>query len=252
MTKGRAVRLPVAAAVAVLALAACSDPATPTQGTPPASPVSPPGQWTPAAPEPPDGFRWVGVDELVVAVPVAWETQIEPCAPPDGDVVHFVGRASAQLDCETVPTRGVSSLSIAPAGSGGAIPLGRSVDLGIEIDGTHVTTSDVTCRTSSVGPCSLTFLAAGTAFRVHYRGPEPQAFVAAVRDSLTRLPAGLTTVPFFDYGTAVDDAQQQLSTVGLEGRSPEVDWPHYATGTEPVAGSVVPEGSTVDLRIGDG
>lgn len=59
-------------------------------------------------------------------------------------------------------------------------------------------------------------------------------------------------VPAIDEGTSVDDALQRLSSVGLEGCTPLVDFPHYTTGTDPAAGTTVSIGSRVTLEVGDG
>lgn len=59
-------------------------------------------------------------------------------------------------------------------------------------------------------------------------------------------------VPAISVGTTVDDALRQLSDAGLEGCTPQENYPHYATGTDPAAGSEVSLGSRVTLQIGDG
>ena len=64
--------------------------------------------------------------------------------------------------------------------------------------------------------------------------------------------SGTVRVPAITVGTSVDDALKQLSDAGLEGCTPQVDYPHYATGTDPAAGSTVSLGSRVTLQIGDG
>lgn len=61
-----------------------------------------------------------------------------------------------------------------------------------------------------------------------------------------------TTVPQIRYGTSVADALRILEEAGLRGHEPDVDWPHYVTGTDPAAGTVVDVGTRVELEIGDG
>ena len=63
---------------------------------------------------------------------------------------------------------------------------------------------------------------------------------------------GMTTVPRVAYGISVEDALALLDESGLKGVAPEVDSPHYATGTKPPAGTTVQLGSTVKITIGDG
>lgn len=71
-------------------------------------------------------------------------------------------------------------------------------------------------------------------------------------DSQVTAKDGTVSVPVITYGTSVDDALELLSEAGLEGCTPRVDYPHYATGTDPAAGSMVSLGSRVTLEIGDG
>jgi len=90
------------------------------------------------------------------------------------------------------------------------------------------------------------------AFHLIYRGNDAEAFVDGVLRSVTQLPSGQTTVPLIDYGTSVAEAEKQLFEAGLVGHAPEVNFPHYATGTIPPAGTVVEVGQVVELTIGDG
>lgn len=62
----------------------------------------------------------------------------------------------------------------------------------------------------------------------------------------------LVKVPKISYGVSVAAARRTLERAGLVGHSPDVDWPHYATGTRPRAGTSVPAGCLVMIRIGDG
>ena len=223
-------------------------------GSSPSAPTGAPA--LAAAPEmdaAPAGFRWVGMNDVVVAVPEGWGTQTEACASPDGDTVHFVGQSSLVMDCASIPTYRVSSLTVA-AISSGAIPLGRKVDLAADVEGLRVLHSGTSCRTSAHGPCRLTFAAPGAdvVFQVHYLGPRPRPFVADVLDSVRRLPSDLVTVPFFDYGTSVEDVEGLLSDAGLTAVVQELEGPHYATGTRPPAGTVVPVGEEVVVTVGDG
>ena len=67
----------------------------------------------------------------------------------------------------------------------------------------------------------------------------------------TAAPA-VTTVPVIDYFESVEVAMDLLRDAGLVGRAPQVDFPHYVTGTVPAAGQRVAVGDTVRLTIGDG
>ena len=59
-------------------------------------------------------------------------------------------------------------------------------------------------------------------------------------------------MPVIPYGASVDDATETLSAAGLTARSPQVDFPHYVTGTQPEAGLLAAAGMVVRLTIGDG
>lgn len=194
--------------------------------------TTPPAGLRPPEPiaEPPSGHRWQGVGDVVVAVPKTWRTETDICTLPDGDLVLLPASTRGTYRCGVSPTRGVSSLVAVSHGS---------------------RTDDVRCRPSS---CRATFgdEDAHVWFRVTARGPSARGVAESVRDSLTVLPTGWTTVPAVRYGEEVDDVVRRLAAAGLHGTSPDVDWPHYVTRTRPSAGAVVAEGETIALEIGDG
>ena len=198
----------------------------------------------------PPGRQWVGLDDVVVAVPRRW-VGVQHCPLRRGDTVLFLDAASPAVGCELL--RGRSLLRVAP-GLSGAIPLGRRVDLGAEVNGLQVTHSGLACRASSIGPCHLTFTVTGSdaVFQVFYRGQAPGATVRRIFESVTRLPAGQTTVPLIPYGIPVSGAERLLTDAGLVARAPDVNFPHYAIGTEPPEGTVAPVGTVVDITVGDG
>jgi hypothetical protein len=210
------------AAVVLLALGCTGDSSAPAA----------PAPASPGPPAPPAGMRWQGVGDVVVAVPSSWGTVTEPCATGAGPAVHYVLPQPVSYRC--AETRDPSGLRITPGDGPGAA--GRPA-----------------CRQSATQSCTLTFARAGAgSFVVTYRGAESEAFVRAVRGSATRLPTGWTTVPVFAYGTSVVEAEELLERAGLVGEAPDIDYPHYATGTDPVPGSAVPDGATVAIEIGDG
>lgn len=241
--------------VAALALvvAGCSEPAE--RGAPPRGPETAGQASRPLAGgtrlAAPRGTRWVGMHDVVVAVPREWGTATQACEPPDGDTVAFRGTDSLTMDCADYPTRGVSSVSIAAARTG-AIPLGRRVDLSMVVDGVRLTHSGLAC--SKKGSCETTFLVngSGVVFRAVGQGRDGDVLVESIRDSVTRLPDGLSTVPFIEHGRSLEEAQEQLAGAGLTAEVPDVDFPYYVVGTVPPAGSVVEEGTEVGLEIGDG
>jgi hypothetical protein len=203
---------------------------------------------------PPNGMRWQGITDVVVAVPDSWATETAPCGPAEHDAVRFLGPGTLAMRCPYIgPAGDASLLLIAPADLP-VLPGARHLRHETTVHGLDARHGGVRCRASLVGPCSLTFSVpeANAAFEVYYRGPNPEKFVAAVRDSVTRVSDGYTTVPAIAYGTSVADAKSELAEAGLSGRSPDVESPHYAIGSQPEAGAVVEDGTTIELTIGDG
>ena len=140
--------------------------------------VSPTARRPASLAEAPPGTRWQGVGHVVVAVPTSWRTEIDPCTQPDGDVVLLPAVARAGMRCAGAPPRGGSSRVVAP--------LARDPD-------------------------------ARVWFRVRVRATSARRVVAGVRDSLTRLPGGWTTVPAVQYGESVEHAVRLLEAAGLRG-----------------------------------
>lgn len=197
-------------------------------------------------PEPPPGTRWQGTGTVVVAVPRTWATSTEPCQPAAPGTVWLTSAATPRVPCPLVRARG----SVLHVGSADLGPLRHRT----EVRGVELRYGGVRCRASASGPCTLDFAVPSrdASFHLFYLGPSPSAFVSRMMRSLTVLPPGLTTVPVIPYGSEVADAMDLLGTAGLRGRSPQVDFPHYATGTRPQAGMLARAGDTVLLTIGDG
>lgn len=237
-------RTAVAGLAAVLALAGCTDGAASGRGVLESQPRA-----TPRVLAAETGQRWVGVGGVMVAVPAGWRTATGPCGTPDGPVVHFPGRAADVVGCRPLPTTAVSSLTFR---SSGATTRPRPTG---EVNGVRVTRAPVICLVGRpVGQCSTRFVVpqSGVQLEIVIRGPRAGDRVRALRDSLTPVPRGYVAVPLIDYGVSVDDATASLEAVGLKAASPSVDFPHYATGSQPAAGAVVARGGTVALTIGDG
>lgn len=199
------------------------------------------------------GMRWVGLHDVVVAVPEGWATQMQPCAPAAGNTVHFLGASWHLLDCASDPTTGVSSLTIA-AISDDVISLGPGVDRTVEVNGLRLLHSGMSCPKSAQGPCELTFAVhqADVAFHVRYRGDEPDRFLRRMRESVRRLPAGHTTVPFVDYGSSIAHVDELIRTAGLQVRFQDSEGPADVVSSEPAAGTVVKVGRVVTVLVGDG
>ncbi len=204
---------------------------------------------------PPAGMRWQGINGVVVAVPDSWQTQGQPCARGHEDAVWFVERNAPIFNCPNLaPGEAPSSaLLIGRVGVQGlADP--RTLHHHTTVHGLDVRDTGVRCRDSRPGLCTMDFVvpSAGAVFEVTYRGRAPRRFVRAVRDSVRGVPEGYATVPAIAYGTSVERAQTRLAAAGLSGRAPKVPFPHYVIGTLPAAGTVVRQGTSVALTIGDG
>lgn len=207
--------------------------------------------------EVPDGMRLVGLRQVVVAVPESWGTAETRCLKPIADTV-FEDTGGVTRCAYDEPTAeelsGVSSLAVVRLGTGYGKRLLAQMHPSDPMDGAEVLESDWGCLDKLPAICSQSFAvpSEGVAFVVRVEQGSSEKTLRAIRRSLQVLPEGYTTVPFIAYGTSMTLAQRRLADAGLVGAAPDVDFPHYFTGTVPVAGSVVPAGGTVEMTIGDG
>ena len=89
--------------------------------------------------------------------------------------------------------------------------------------------------------------------RLDLHGPTgSRRVLRQVAGSLSRIPEGYTAVPYLGFGESDAQGVAALEAAGLEADLPDVNFPHYVTGTTPTAGTVVPMGSIVEIQIGDG
>lgn len=209
------------------------------------------GEMTP----PPAGMRWQGIHGVVVAVPDSWQTQGQPCAWGNEAAVRFVLRNAPIFNCPNLAPGEVpsSALLVGPVGVQGlADP--RTLRHHVTVHGLAVRDGGVRCGDGLPRRCTVAFVvpSAEAAFEVVYSGHAAQRFVRAVRDSVRLLPDGYTTVPAIPYGTPVGRAKTTLTAAGLSGQASRVPFPHSVVGTLPEAGTVVKEGTSVALTIGDG
>lgn len=240
--------------LAALAVASCGGPDEPSGPATAGMSSS-----TSGAPEPkaPEGMRLVGLRQVVVAVPQAWGTDETRCLKPVADTVYEDTGGVTRCAYDE-PTAGelarVSSLAVVRLETGHGQRLVAQMHPGDPVDGVEVLESDPSCLTRRPATCTQHFAVPSEAvvFAVKVANGDPARTMQAIRDSLRVLPANYTTVPFIAYGTSVEVAERRLADAGLVGVAPEVDFPHYFTGTEPVAGSVVPSGGEVAITIGDG
>jgi len=232
--------LPALLLPAALLLSACTGPG-PDRG---AAPAAPPALQAPA------GQRWVAFRGVAVAVPQDWETEIfDGCGrTPDGAVVFRL--PAGRHGCGQGPDRRRSWVLLEPLAPGDDLLL--AMGAGGRVDGVPVRETGPSCRNGAACDQAVAVPSLGFLAHVHAHGDGARSQVATIRRSLMPVPDGWTSVPPIPFGTSDEDALALLEESDLEGRIPEVDWPHYVTGSSPPPGAVVEDGSVVDLTIGDG
>lgn len=223
---------------------------------------------------PPEGTRWVGMDDVVVAVPDWWTTGETRCSAPVEDTVYF--DEAATVDC-TDPAarhvvREVSALAILDGSKGYGELMTRDMEPVGEVDG-HEVVEARDCEEWFEGVCRRMFAvpSLGIVFAVTIDEPGDGDY-EQIRDSLRILPDGVTTVPIAiddgwtpDWGAEPDVADtlmDEIRDAGLEVKvvTPEPrqggDIAMYAEfppgsylGAEPSLGSVIDEGGTVTVHV---
>lgn len=219
----------------------------------------------------PEGTRWVGYRDVVVAVPDWWTTGETECmATPVETTVYF--DLGGTVDCET-PTseavREVSALAVLDGRKGyGELLLRDAVAVG-EADGRDVVERDG-CEEYFDRVCRRVFgvPSEGVVFAVTIHDAADGDY-AAIRDSVRVLPDGQTTVPLATAGgwtpswgaepRAVDSLVQAIEGAGLQ---TEVVTPEPAPGgdvadlpegslldVDPALGSVVDDGAAVTITV---
>ena len=226
-------------------------------------------------PAPPQGTRWVGVDDVVVAVPEWWTTGETRCGAPVEDTVYV--DVSAVYDCSDAPrdaeVREVSALAVLDPTMGyGELQL-RSMQPVGEV-GAHEVVELAGCEEWFPGVCRRLFavpdLDVALAVSIAEEG---DGSYEAIRDSVRLLPEGLTTVPLSTSSgwtpgwgaepAAVDDLVMVLERAGLrvvvEEEAPAESGdtaittgplrPGTLLGVSPDLGSVVEVGATVTVTV---
>lgn len=206
----------------------------------------------PSAAEASPGHRLVARGRVAIEVPDDWGSEVfDGCGrTPDGAVVFRLPGRHAGCVGRLDRSRSWVVLEEVDPDDGILLAMRRA---GV-VDGARVVQTGTSCFGAATPACDQTFAVAGerVLVQVHVRGVGARERLREVRTSLRLLGEGQTAVPPLRYGTADDDALAALAAAGLEGRIPEVDFPHYVTVSEPPAGTVVPIGSVVDLQVGDG
>jgi hypothetical protein len=251
-------------AVAGVAVAIRSD-AERDQGT---AHIAPSDEGDAKQPTAAPGTRLVGLGQVAVEVPEDWVVAENGCARDRGVIFRYPDtRETADLlpsRCPPLPNhRPFASLAIGDVTSEEGRKLASSSwTRDVIVRGLDVRQSGFLHRPpefcGSGAPikqlCHLMFwpLMENTFFMLTVHGPAARATVLSIRNSLQVLPKGYTSVPFIKFGSSDAEAAQILHRAGLTAELPDVDFPHYVTGTAPTAGSVVRAGSSVRVIPGDG
>lgn len=229
-------------------------------------------------PSPPDGSRWVGSGQVVVAVPDWWTTGETQCYAPVEDTVYF--DSGAMGDCPETPTpaevREVSALAVLDARTGYGEKEVRGMSPVAEVDGREVLERE-DCERWFEGVCRHLFAvpSEGVVFAVTI-AEEGDGSYQEIRDSLRTLPDDLTTVPLATAGgwtptwgaepRAADALVEALEDAGLrveieteevpEEESPNADYVSFPPGSlldvSPELGSVIEVGGTVTVTVAGG
>ena len=146
---------------------------------------------------PPEGTRWVGYEQVVVAVPEWWTTGETQCLAPVEDTVYFDNAAVADCDDPADPrtVREVSALAVLDATGGYGELVTRDMRPIGEVAG-HEVFEREGCEEWFPGVCRRMFAvpSKGVVFAVTIAEAGDGSY-AEIRDSLAILPDDQTTVP---------------------------------------------------------
>ncbi len=225
-------------------------------------------------PDPPQGTRWVGMNDVVVAVPEWWSTGETRCGAPVETTVYFDNTATYDCSDPVSPEEvaEVSSLAVIDASRGTGEHLLADMEVVREVSGRDVLELEE-CDEWFEGVCRRLFAVPdeGVLFAVTIADAADGDY-EAIRDSLRILPGGKTTVPLSTAGDGwtptwgaepdvVNLVSQRIEDAGLEVRIEVVEKSEggdgdYATFPEgslldisPPLGSVVDDGATVIVTV---
>ncbi len=225
-------------------------------------------------PTPPDGMRYVGAGQAVVAVPEWWTTGETQCLTPVETTVAWFSGAVA--DCADPAPEGVvrevSFLEVMDATSGYGEYIVRTMEPIEPVDGVEVLEA-TGCDGWYPGTCRRLFAvpSAGIAFAVTLADAEDGDY-ETIRDSLRILPEGVTTVPldagfggytpsYRDEPEVVSSLVKKIEAAGLVAEvvqapppGPDSDLaadlvPGSYLGAQPELGSAIEKGDTVTITV---
>lgn len=203
--------------------------------------------------EPPAGTRLVGLGRVAVAVPDDWDANAASCNTPLRDTYYF----PHPQDCQSAVQPEVSSIAISTGQDAGTTPLLPDIQRDGTVGGHDVLSSGVICTPQRGEPCFEVFgirdLDVWFTVRVP-RGESAADTIEAIRDSLTVLPGGYTTVPFVPYGTEAQVAEA-TEEAGLSVDVEYIDCPDTGlcvdgvSDISPAVGTALTTGSTVTVTV---
>lgn len=204
-----------------------------------------------------DQTRQVGLNGVVVTVPVAWPTTDAVCEEPAESYVYSDSDVRSAARCPLME-RGARPGTVVGIGDSDSVG-GRDVTRHLKRPGPpvgrfQVLESAANCYEPTVVACSQSFVVPelGTYFTVESRGDGALDEVAAIRESLQVLPEGTTTVPFTPNGS-LDERIVDIEAAGLKVELVQESSAEQATGiflgANPALGTAVPDHSTVTLTI---
>jgi hypothetical protein len=208
---------------------------------------------------PPPGMQYVGIGQVVVAVPEAWPVESGPC-PPLRTSVYFP--YPADWICPSPSRQDVSSVAISAVRMNDGFVDGMTPDGRVEGHQVVARPNPAICMPGE-GPeaCLQSFgvpdLHAYFSVRVPRDEPGALDEVKAIRESLRVLPKGQTTVSFVSPLSPLDKLKSALSDAGLTARVVHHSCPSTGNcgpgviSTTPAPGTVVRTGSIVTIDVQD-
>lgn len=206
----------------------------------------------------PPGTRLVGLGRVVVAVPARWVNWQPSCTEAGPGYVYFQPVAAIRCVFVDSPERVVPSLGLESTATPTARELLQAMRPVGDINGMEVSQDDPDCPNGLGGTCTQHFAVpeADVLFTVRFlntSGVLTTTFTD-IRNSLTMLPDGLTTVPHQDdhmVGSTGHMAAELMRSHGLEPRilqEPQTEGDVLVSIT-PSPGSPIQIGDTVTLTV---
>ena len=216
------------------------------------SPDKPSQNLTSDVPIAPEGTRFVGIGQVVVAVPKSWTVRDGEDCPLSAETQQWSGLRLG-TPCASDEVKSVVTFE---TGTSRYEPLIQERGMNAKtINGIEVSRGDFICppTTTCTMPDAMVLTIPSMDVTISWLGGVlGQSPVAEMANSLQLLPEGYTTVPYVT-GSSVGGAMQDIKGAGLvSGQDPtsfDVDANQKVFGSQPEPGSLVEVGSTVTLIV---